>query len=72
MSYAIKAHDYRTGFKSKSRLDTTLIATDFLAVLMEKTGKKPEELDVESPSAEFEKLSANEPWHKVTYRNARN
>jgi len=34
--YAIKAHDYRTGFKPQSRLDKALIAVDSLAVLMNK------------------------------------
>lgn len=62
--YAIKAHDYRTGFKPKSRLDTALIAADSLAVLIEKTGKKTEELDVETLRVELEKLSVNQPWHK--------
>jgi hypothetical protein len=40
--YAIKAHDYRTGLKPKSRLDKVLIAADSLAVLIEKMGKKAE------------------------------
>jgi predicted hydrolase (HD superfamily) len=62
--YAIKAHDYRTGFKPKSRLDEALMAADSLAVLIEKTGKKAEELDVETLRAELENISANQPWHK--------
>lgn len=62
--YTIKAHDYRTSFKPKSRLDKALIATDPMAVLIEKTGNKTEELDVETLRAELEKLSVNQPWHK--------
>jgi len=34
--YAIKAHDHRTGFEPKGRLDIALIAVDSLAVLIEK------------------------------------
>ena len=62
--YAIKAHDYRTGFKPKSRLDEALITADSLAVLIEKTGKETEELDVEILLAELEKISVSQPWHK--------
>jgi len=62
--YAIKAHDHRTGFKPKSRLDKALIAADSLAVLIEKTGKKPEELDVVRLRAELENISASQRWHK--------
>ncbi len=62
--YAIKAHDYRTGFKPKSKLDKALIATDSLAVLIEKTRKKTEELDIETIRAELENISVSQPWHK--------
>ena len=34
--HAIKANDYRTGFKPKRRLDKALIAADSAAVLMDK------------------------------------
>ncbi|MEM0096562.1 MAG: hypothetical protein QW734_09180 [Candidatus Bathyarchaeia archaeon] len=37
--YAIKAHDYRTGFKPESMLDKALIAADSAAILMEKSWK---------------------------------
>jgi len=41
--YAIKCHDYRTGFKPKSKLDNALIVADTLAVIIEdikRSGKK--------------------------------
>lgn len=62
--YAIKAHDYRTGFKPRSRLDKVLRATDSLAILIEKTGRSLEELNVETLRAELEDISVNQPWHK--------
>jgi putative nucleotidyltransferase with HDIG domain len=38
--HAIKAHDHRTEFKPKSRLDKALIAADSMAALIEKLGKQ--------------------------------
>ncbi|MEM3696242.1 MAG: HDIG domain-containing protein [Candidatus Bathyarchaeia archaeon] len=44
--YAIKAHDYRSGIKPKSKLDKALIATDSLASLIENMRMEAEELSV--------------------------
>jgi len=62
--YAIKAHDYRTGCKPKSKLDKALIATDSLAILVEKILEKTQELTVETLRAKLEKISLNQPWHE--------
>jgi len=62
--YAIKAHDYRTGFKPRSRLDKALIAVDSLAVLMEEVLKEIEEPDKQDLKNKLERLSSREPWHK--------
>jgi len=62
--YAIKAHDYRTGFKPKNRLDKALIAVDFLAVLMEKIQEELEEPDIQDLKDKLRRLSFEEPWHK--------
>jgi putative nucleotidyltransferase with HDIG domain len=62
--YAIKAHDYRSGFKPKGKLDKALIATDSLASLIEKMGKKAEKLNAEKLRAELENISACTPWYK--------
>jgi len=62
--HAIKAHDYRTGIKAKSKLDSALIATDSLASLIEKMGKTAKELTAEKLQAELESISVNRPWYK--------
>jgi putative nucleotidyltransferase with HDIG domain len=62
--YAIKAHDYRTGFKPKSKLDRALIATDSVAILIEKTGKAPNELDTDTLKVELKRISSEQPWYK--------
>ena len=62
--YAIKAHDYRTGFKPKSRLDHALIAIDSLSVMIEKTKEEFKEPDIQDLKAKLEKLSVKEPWHR--------
>jgi hypothetical protein len=62
--HAIEAHDYRTGFEPRSRLDKALIATDSLAVLIEKTGKSLNKVDAETVLAGLESVSVNQPWHK--------
>lgn len=62
--YAIKAHDYRSGFKPKSKLDKALIATDSLASLIEKIGMDVKELNVEKLRLELENISAVSPWYK--------
>jgi len=62
--YAIKAHDYRTGFKPKSRLDKALIAADSAAVLMDKMKESGIELNPETFLMEIEKASKTTQWHK--------
>lgn len=62
--YAIKAHDYRTGVKPKSRLDKALIAADSTAILIEKIMEAKEELTVKTLQAEITKASKTMPWHK--------
>lgn len=61
---AIKAHDYRTGFKPSSRLDWALIATDSLASSIEKNGKDVADLRLETFRADLERLFAAQPWHR--------
>jgi len=61
--YAIKSHDYRTGFKPKEKLDTALIIADSLAVIIERI-KNHETLSVEKVRREIERSSAKTPWHK--------
>jgi len=62
--YAIKAHDYRSGIKPKSKLDKALIATDSLASLIEKMAMEAEKLNVEKLRVELENISAVSPWYK--------
>jgi len=62
--YAIKAHDYRAGFKPKSRLDKALIAVDSLSVLMEEAQEEFQEPDKQDFKDKLERLSFEEPWHK--------
>ena len=60
--YAIKAHDYRTGFKPRTSLDKVLIATDTLMNLLEKS--RITDWPVESVIAEIESISEEQPWVK--------
>ena len=69
--YALKAHDYRTGFKPKSRLDHALIAVDSLAVLMEEALEEFREPDIQDLKGKLEELSLGEPWHKSNIRKCR-
>jgi predicted hydrolase (HD superfamily) len=62
--YAIKAHDHRAGIKPQSRLDKALVATDSLAVLIEKITGKVEKLSPQELLAEIEKASVPRPWLK--------
>ena len=62
--YAIKAHDYRTGYAPESRLDKALIAVDSLALLVEKVQEEFAEPDVRDLKSKLEELSVAEPWHK--------
>jgi putative nucleotidyltransferase with HDIG domain len=55
--YAIKAHDYRSGFEPKGKLDKALIATDSLASLIEKMGMEAEKLNVEKLRVKLENVS---------------
>lgn len=61
--YAIKSHDYRTGFKPKGKLDTALIIADSLAVIIERI-KNRESLSAKKLRREIERSSAKAPWHK--------
>lgn len=60
--YAIKAHDHRTGFEPKRKLDKALIATDTVAIVVERSGKTIKQLDVERLGKEIERASASQPW----------
>jgi len=61
--YAIKSHDYRTGYKPKSKLDKALIIADTLASIIEKV-EKSRELSVEKIKEEIERVSDKQPWYK--------
>ena len=61
--YAIKAHDHRTGFKPKSKLDKALVIADSLAVLVEEVEK--EGVTTETLKKELEKISLEKPWIKT-------
>lgn len=61
--YAIKAHDHRTGFKPKGKLDKALIAIDSSATIIEHAKRQLRELDVEAIKAQMEVLSLERPWH---------
>jgi putative nucleotidyltransferase with HDIG domain len=54
--YAIKSHDYRTGYKPKSKLDEALIIADTLAGIIEKM-EKSGELSAERIKEEIERVS---------------
>ena len=69
--YAIKAHDYRTGFKPRTSLDCALVATDTLAVFLEKTKKVTSELTVESVLSEIDSASESQPWIKSNLRKCK-
>lgn len=69
--YAIKAHDYRTGFKPKSRLDHALIAVDSLTGLIEEAQEDLEKPDKQDLKDKLERLSFEEPWHKSNIQKCR-
>jgi predicted hydrolase (HD superfamily) len=69
--HAIKAHDYRTEFKPKSRLDKALVAVDSLAVLVEKAQVRFKEPDAQDLKKELKKLSSTEPWHRNNIQKCR-
>jgi putative nucleotidyltransferase with HDIG domain len=60
--YAIKAHDYRTGFKPKNKLDKALIAADTVAIVVKRSGKKVEQFDVATFREEIERTCVSQPW----------
>lgn len=60
--YAIRAHDYRTGFKSRNKLGKALIAIDTIANLVERTKKTVEELTAVAVREEIERASVSQPW----------
>jgi putative nucleotidyltransferase with HDIG domain len=62
--YAIRAHDYKTVFKPRSRLDKALIAVDTVAVIIERSGKTVEQLNTAMLREEIECVSVNQPWVK--------
>jgi len=65
--YAIKCHDYRTGFKPKSKLDKALIIADTLVAVAEKINED-EELEPEKMKEGIRRLSKNQPWIKDNLR----
>lgn len=62
--YAIKAHDYRTGFSPVRSLDVALIAADSLAVLMQDVGKGSNEVTEEVLQAKMGGVLKEKPWLK--------
>ena len=69
--YAIKAHDYRTGFKPNSRLDSALMAVDSLSLLIEKALKRRQKLNVETLETILTNISSEQPWHKTNITKCR-
>lgn len=69
--YAIRAHDYRTGFKPRTNLDCALVATDTLAVFLDKTREANSELTVESVLLEIDSASESQPWIKSNLRKCK-
>ncbi len=63
--YAIKAHDYRTGFSPVGLLDVALIASDSLAVLMQDAGKGSNEVTEELLQAKMGVVLKEKPWLKA-------
>jgi len=68
--YAIKSHDYRTGFQPKSRLDNALIVADTLASIIKKMDASVE-LSVQRMEEEMERISAEKPWYKANLQKAK-
>jgi predicted hydrolase (HD superfamily) len=67
--YAIKSHDYRTGFEPKSKLDIALIIVDTIASIVEKVTAGGE-LSVIRLEEELERISAEKPWYKASLQRA--
>jgi putative nucleotidyltransferase with HDIG domain len=68
--YAIKSHDYRTGFQPKSRLDNALIIADTLERIIDRITTRGE-LSVQRLEEEIERISAERPWYKANLRRAK-
>jgi uncharacterized protein len=69
--YAIKAHDYRTGFKPTSRLDNALVAVDSLSILIERARKRRQKLNVKTLETILANISSEEPWHRTNVAKCR-
>jgi len=69
--YAIKAHDYRTGFKPNSKLDNALLAVDSLSLLIEKAQKRHQKLSVETLETILTDISSEQPWHRTNITKCR-
>lgn len=69
--YAIKAHDYRTGFRPNSKLDSALIAVDSLSLLIEKAQKQRQKLSVETLETILTDISSEQPWHRTNINKCR-
>jgi putative nucleotidyltransferase with HDIG domain len=67
--YAIKSHDYRTGFKPKGKMDIALIVADTLAVIVARMATS-RELSVQRIEEEIERLLIEKPWYKANLRKA--
>jgi predicted hydrolase (HD superfamily) len=59
---AIKSHDYRTGFKPKSKLDKAIIIADSLANILEQIVGSI--LNLRAFKDEIERVSTDKPWLK--------
>lgn len=68
--YAIKSHDYRTGFQPRRRLDIALIIADTLAGIIERVATR-EELSAQRLKEEVEAITAERPWYKANLQRAR-
>ncbi len=62
--YAIRAHDYRTGFPPVGLLDVALMAVDSLAVLMGDVGKGSDDVTEELLQAKMGQALKEKPWLK--------
>jgi len=67
--YAIKSHDYRTGFKPRSRMDIALILADTLSIIVERVDTSGE-LSIQRIEGEIERISAERPWYKNNLQKA--
>jgi len=68
--YAIRSHDYRTGFQPKSRLDIALIAADTLASIIERVNIS-RELSFQRMKEEVERIFVEKPWYKANLQKSK-